>query len=59
MGAASQCPNNDCGIGTPTLYQCVGEVCDYMSHEYASTHENEMNGVLYSKGRRAARGAAM
>jgi hypothetical protein len=27
MGGAVQCPNNNCGIGTSTPYQCVGEAC--------------------------------
>jgi RHS repeat-associated protein len=44
----AQCPNNNCGIGTSTPYQCIGEVCEYMSQEYANTHENEWGGVLYS-----------
>ena len=48
-GSAVQCPNNDCGIGTATPFQCVGSVCGYMSNQYVATHENEYNGVLYSK----------
>lgn len=47
-GSAVQCPNNDCGFGTFTPYQCIGSVCGYMSLEYAATHRNEWDGVLYS-----------
>jgi len=47
-GGAVPCPNNNCGIGTSTPYQCVGSVCGYMSNQYVGTHENEYNGVLYS-----------
>ena len=48
IGGAVQCPNNNCGIGTATPYQCVGSVCGYMSNQYVATHENEYNGILYS-----------
>ena len=47
-GGGVQCPNNNCGIGTSTPFQCAGSVCGYMSNEYVATHENEWNGVLYS-----------
>jgi RHS repeat-associated protein len=47
-GAGVQCPNNYCGIGTSTPYQCAGSVCGYMSNQYVATHENEYNGILYS-----------
>ncbi len=47
-GGAVQCPNNNCGIGTATPYQCLDTACGYMSYQYAGTHENEQNGVLYS-----------
>ncbi|MGA8490648.1 MAG: RHS repeat-associated core domain-containing protein, partial [Terriglobales bacterium] len=47
-GGAVPCPNNNCGIGTSSPYQCVGTVCGYMSNQYVGTHENEYNGVLYS-----------
>ena len=49
-GGAVQCTNNDCGIGTATPFQCVGSVCGNMSNQYASTHENELNGQLYTDG---------
>jgi RHS repeat-associated protein len=49
-GGASQCPNNNCGIGTATPYQCVGSVCGYMSNQYAGTHANEVNGQLLTNG---------
>jgi RHS repeat-associated protein len=45
-GAAAQCPDNDCGIGTATPYQCVGSVCGYFSPQYVATHENDVNGHL-------------
>ncbi len=45
-GGAVQCPNNDCGIGTATPYQCLDSVCGYMSNQYAATHANEVNGQL-------------
>lgn len=47
-GGAAQCPENNCGIGTSTPYQCLDAVCGYMSNQYVATHENEWNGVLYS-----------
>jgi len=47
-GAGSQCPNNDCGVGTATPYRCIGDVCGYMSNEYAATHANSWDGALYS-----------
>lgn len=47
-GAGVQCPNNYCGLGSATPYQCVGSVCGYMSTQYVATHENEWGGVLYS-----------
>jgi RHS repeat-associated protein len=47
-GGAVQCANNNCGIGTATPYQCVGSVCGYMSNQYVATHENEVNGVLFT-----------
>jgi RHS repeat-associated protein len=47
-GGAVQCTNNDCGLGTANPFQCVGSVCGRMTNEYASTHENELDGVLYS-----------
>jgi hypothetical protein len=49
-GGAVQCPNNNCGIGSATPYQCLDAACGYMSTEYVATHENEWNGVLYSDG---------
>jgi len=45
-GGAAQCPNNNCGIGTATPYQCLDAVCGYMSYQYAATHANEVNGQL-------------
>jgi hypothetical protein len=48
LGGGVQCPNNDCGLGTPTPFQCVGSVCGYMSTQYANSHENEWDGTLYS-----------
>src|ERR1700722_12595196 len=45
-GSAAQCPNNNCGIGTATPYQCLDAVCGYMSYQYAGTHANEVNGQL-------------
>jgi hypothetical protein len=45
-GGAVPCPNNNCGTGTSTPYQCVASVCGYMSNQYVGTHENEVNGVL-------------
>jgi RHS repeat-associated protein len=47
-GGAVQCPNNNCGIGTSTPYQCVGSACGYMSNQYVGSHENEVNGVLFT-----------
>jgi RHS repeat-associated protein len=47
-GAAVQCPNNNCGIGTSTPYRCIDAVCGYMSNEYASTHASNWDGRLYS-----------
>jgi hypothetical protein len=45
-GGAVQCPNNNCGIGSSTPFQCVDSVCGYMSSQYVSSHENEVNGQL-------------
>ena len=47
-GGVVQCPNNDCGVGSGTPYQCMDQVCGYMSYEYSSSHANEVNGVLLS-----------
>ena len=40
-------PNNNCYNGT-TPYQCIGSACGYFTQEYAATHRNEWNGILYS-----------
>lgn len=47
-GAAQECPNDNCGIGTSTPYTCIDSVCGYMPIQYATSHENEWNGVLYT-----------
>jgi RHS repeat-associated protein len=44
----TQCPNNDCAIGTATPFQCADSVCGYMSNQYVASHENVWNGILYS-----------
>ncbi len=44
----SQCPDTGCGFGTANPFQCVGDVCGYMTYQYVSTHSNEYNGILYS-----------
>jgi RHS repeat-associated protein len=46
LGAASQCSNNDCAIGTAAPFQCVDSVCGYMSDQYIAGHENVVNGQL-------------
>lgn len=45
-GGAAQCPNNNCGIGTATPYQCLDVVCGYFSNDYVATHENTCGGIL-------------
>jgi hypothetical protein len=45
-GGAGLCPNNNCGIGTGSTYQCQDVVCGYFSNQYVATHENELNGLL-------------
>ncbi|HKV77344.1 MAG TPA: hypothetical protein VJP02_04350 [Candidatus Sulfotelmatobacter sp.] len=35
-------------LATSEPFQCVGDVCGYLTQQYVATHENEWNGVLYS-----------
>ncbi len=44
----SQCPDTGCGFGTANPFQCVGDVCGYMTYQFVATHSNEYNGTLYS-----------
>lgn len=46
FGMAQECPNDDCGIGASKPYTCVGSVCGYMTIQYATAHENDVNGQL-------------
>lgn len=47
-GAAQECPDDNCGIGTSAPYTCIGSVCGPMTIQYATTHETEWNGMLYT-----------
>ncbi|TAN21508.1 MAG: hypothetical protein EPN33_12920 [Acidobacteria bacterium] len=45
-GSGAQCPNNNCDPGGPAPFQCLQGVCGYMTVQYASTHDNEVDGAL-------------
>jgi RHS repeat-associated protein len=45
-GGAAQCPNNNCGIGTSTAYQCLDAVCGYFTNQYVASNENTCGAVL-------------
>jgi RHS repeat-associated protein len=45
----SQCPDTGCGFGTANPFQCLADICGYMSDEYIATHPYDYNGVLYSE----------
>lgn len=45
-GGAVRCTDNNCGIGSPTPFTCLGSICGYMSITYATSHENDCGGSL-------------
>jgi len=45
-GGAVECPNDNCGVGTATPYQCLDIVCGYYSSQYVASHENTCGAVL-------------